>query len=160
MANPELLPLADAAGREALASREPASRDLDRVRRLARLLDHRMVDPLLGFLLPGVGDLIGSVLGLYIVVVAVRRRVSPVVIARMLLNLAIDAGLGVVPVIGDLADLAFKANEKNVALLVDRHATGKATGRDWLAVAGALAAFAAVVGLLVYLVVAVIRAVT
>lgn len=133
--------------------------DLERVRTLSRVLDHYLVDPLLGLVLPGAGDLLGSLLGLYIVSIAVRRRTSPILIARMLLNLAIDAGIGLVPLLGDVADIAFKANDKNVQLLLDRPHTGRATARDWLAVVGALAALAAVIGLAVYAVVAVIRAV-
>src|SRR5262245_19286556 len=66
--------------------------DLEQVRKLTRVLDHYLVDPLLGLLLPGVGDLIGSMLGLYLVGLAVQRGTSPVIIARMLLNLALDAG--------------------------------------------------------------------
>jgi Domain of unknown function (DUF4112) len=136
----------------------PVPRELARVRTLARVLDHYMVDPLLGLVLPGVGDLIGSVIGLYVVAIAVRRKVSPVVIARMLLNLAIDAGIGVVPLIGDFADLAFKANAKNFALLVERHDTGKASAKDWLAVGGAVLVFVAVLGLASYAIVAIVRA--
>jgi uncharacterized protein DUF4112 len=134
--------------------------DIERARTLARVLDHYMVDPLLGFLLPGAGDLVGSLLGLYMVGVAVRRRMSPVIIARMLLNLALDAAIGAVPVLGDIADFAFKANRRNLALLEDRRATGRATGRDWLAVVGALAVFAAVVGAVIYGVIALVRAVS
>jgi hypothetical protein len=132
--------------------------ELQRARALTRVLDHYMVDPLLGLLLPGVGDLIGSLLGLYLVAIAVRRRMSPVIVARMLLNLALDAALGVIPLLGDLADFAYKANEHNLALLIARHDTGKATPRDWLAVAGAVAAFAAVVGLVIYAVAALLHA--
>src|SRR5437868_11839412 len=124
--------------------------EIQRVRTLARVLDHYLVDPLLGLLLPGAGDLVGSLLGLYIVGVAVRRRMSPVIIARMLLNLALDAVLGFVPLVGDIVDFVYKANDKNVALLTDRHVTGKARARDWLAVGGAAVAFAAVIGLAIY----------
>lgn len=133
--------------------------ELARVRAVTRLLDHHMVDPLLGLVLPGVGDLIGSMLGFYVVAIAVRRKVSPVVIARMLLNLAFDAAIGFVPVIGDLADLGFKAHAKNLALLTTRHETGQARARDWLAVGGALLAFVAVVGLVIYALVAVLGAI-
>jgi hypothetical protein len=136
-----------------------ADPELDRAKTLTRVLDHYMVDPLIGLVLPGAGDLIGSVLGLYIVGIAVRRRVSPVVIARMLLNLAIDAGIGLVPLLGDIADVAFKANTKNLQLVTNRHATGQATARDWLAVGGALLALISVLGLAIYAVVAVVRAI-
>jgi len=137
-----------------------ADLELERVRKLTRVLDHYMVDPLLGFVLPGIGDLIGSLVGLYVVGIAVRRKASPVIVARMLLNLAIDAGIGIVPLLGDVADIAFKANDKNLRLLVDRPDTRKATARDWLAVGGALVAFGAVVALAIWAVVAVVRAIT
>jgi hypothetical protein len=133
--------------------------DIARARTLSRVLDHYLVDPLLGLVLPGAGDLIGSLLGLYVVAVAVRRRMSPVIIARMLLNLALDAGIGFIPLVGDIADFVFKANEKNLALLVGRHQTGRATARDWLAVGGAALVFAAVIGLVIYVVAAVVRAI-
>lgn len=136
-----------------------AEPDLEGVRKLTRVLDHYLVDPLLGLVLPGVGDLIGSMLGLYLVGLAVQRRMAPVTIARMLLNLALDAGLGLVPVVGDLADFAFKANEKNLALLSQRPVAGKATARDWLVVGGAVLAFVAVIALVIYAIVALIRAI-
>jgi hypothetical protein len=145
--------------RTAPSSDLPLPVEIERARTLTRVLDRYGVDPLLGLFLPGVGDVIGSLLGLYLVAIAVRRRMSPVIVARMLLNLAFDAVLGAIPLIGDVADFAYKANERNFALLVDRRETGKATARDWLAVGGAAAAFAAVIGLVIYAVVALIRAI-
>src|SRR3954466_2138004 len=94
--------------------------DVERVRKLAKVMDHYMVDPLLGLVLPGAGDIIGSLLGLYTVALAIRRKMSPVIVARMLLNLAIDAAIGIIPLLGDIADIGFKANQKNVALLAER----------------------------------------
>jgi hypothetical protein len=136
-----------------------AASDIERARTVARLLDHYLLDPLLGLILPGAGDLIGSLLGLYLVAIALRRRMSPVIIARMLLNLALDAGLGLVPLVGDLADFAFRANRRNLALLTARRPTGRATARDWLAVLGAAALFLALLGAIVYVFIAAIRAV-
>jgi len=125
--------------------------EVERVRKFARVLDTYMIDPLIGLLLPGAGDLLGSALGLYTVVLATRRKLSPVVIARMLLNLALDAVLGVIPLVGDLADIAYKANNKNIDLLVDpAHAGGRATRRDWLAVGGAVLVFVAAIALVIY----------
>lgn len=133
--------------------------EVERVRRLARVLDHYLVDPLIGLVLPGAGDLIGSLLGLYTVAVAVRRKMSPVIVARMLMNLALDALLGVVPLLGDVTDVFYKANEKNVRLLVDRDANdGRATARDWATIIGAAVVFGAAIGLTIYALVAVIRA--
>lgn len=131
-------------------------REIERARTLARVLDHYLVDPLLGFFLPGIGDVIGSVLGLYIVVLAARRHASPIVIARMLMNLGADAALGVIPIVGDAIDFGFHANERNLKLLGER-STGRAHASDWLAVGGAIAVFVAIVGLVVWGIVALVH---
>jgi hypothetical protein len=113
-----------------------ADREIERVRTFAKVMDNYFVDPLVGLLLPGAGDVASSVLGLYTVGIALRRKMSPVIIARMLLNLAFDAALGVIPFIGDIGDLIVRANTKNVALLETRSEHGgRATGRDWAMVA-------------------------
>ena len=133
--------------------------EITRARKLASVLDHFLVDPILGFILPGVGDVVGSLLGLYTVGVAVRRKMSPVIIARMLMNLALDAVIGIVPLAGDIADFAFKANKKNVALLETRAETGKATAKDWLVVVGAALLFGAAIGCAFLLVRAIVHAI-
>lgn len=131
----------------------------DWARRLARLLDSAIripgtdlsfgLDPILGALLPELGDALSGVLSLALLTVAFRERVPKVVFARMLLNIAIDAILGAFPLVGDLFDFAFKANEKNLALL-ERYAgsgdpTRSATWGDRLVVGAAFAlAFALV----------------
>jgi len=132
-------------------------RELARVQTLARVMDHYLVDPLIGFVLPGIGDAIGSLIGLYIVAVAWRRRVSPVLIARMILNLGADMVLGVLPIVGDAFDMSFKAHQRNAELLVQR-TTGRATWRDWVVVGLAAAAYVAVVALVVWGVIAIVRA--
>jgi uncharacterized protein DUF4112 len=116
----------------------PHDPHLARAEALARWLDDRFLDPLLGFFLPGIGDLIGTLLGFYVVGVGLKKRVKGIVIARMLLNLGVDALVGLVPLAGDLFDVGWKANKRNVALLRNREA-GVSTWRDWLAVLGALA---------------------
>jgi hypothetical protein len=135
------------------------SAEIEGLRTLTRVLDRYMVDPLLGLILPGAGDLIGSMLGLYVVGIALRRRMSPVIVARMLLNLALDAGLGLIPFLGDIADFAFKANDRNLALLLERGDARTATARDWLVVVGAALVFLTVIGLVIYAIVAFVRAI-
>ena len=137
---------------------DPHDVELARVTRIARILDDGFVDPLLG-LIPGVGDTIGSLLGLYVVGLALRRKVAPIIIARMFLNLAIDAAVGAVPFLGDIFDLVWKANDKNVKLLTDRSAHGgKASAKDWLAVVGAAAVFIGVVVLVIWAIGAILGA--
>ena len=113
--------------------------DIRAAETLAKWMDDRLLDPIMGFFAPGVGDVIGSVLGLYVVGVAFRRKLPLVTISRMLMNLGIDALVGAVPVAGDLFDVAWKANKRNVRLLRERHEARADTAGDWLRVAGAFA---------------------
>ena len=78
------------------------------------------LDPIVG-LLPGAGDLVTGFFSVMILVHSIRLRIPKVVIARMLLNTALDLLTGVVPLVGDLFDAAFKANLRNLQLL-ERHA--------------------------------------
>ena len=127
---------------------------------LARILDRNFVDPILGLIFPGIGDLAGSLLGLYAVSLALRRRMSPVVIARMLLNLAADTLLGAIPLFGDLFDFGFRAHERNARLLAERaEHGGRATARDWLLVAGAAILFVGSLALAAYALIALLRAI-
>jgi hypothetical protein len=98
--------------------------DLARARRLAKLLDAQFsiagikfgFDAIVG-LVPAVGDTIALLAGLYPIHVARKHQLGRDVEHRMIVNLAIDYFGGIVPIIGDLFDVSFKANLKNVALL-------------------------------------------
>lgn len=99
---------------------------LRRLDGLARLLDERFgipgtpwrigLDGLLGFI-PGVGDVIAGGLSLYLLMEARRLGLPRHLQARMLANIAADVVVGSVPVVGDLFDVAFKANRRNLKLL-------------------------------------------
>ena len=101
---------------------------LARVRRIARLMDSSVglpgtrfrfgLDGLFG-LAPVAGDAAGALVALYIVWEARRMGAPPVLLARMLGNVAVDTLGGSVPLLGDLLDLTFKANLRNIALLED-----------------------------------------
>jgi hypothetical protein len=111
-------------------------RELARAESLARWLDGRYLDPLVGLFLPGVGDLTTAGFGLYLVLLAIRRRLPAVVIARMLLNLSLDAVLGGIPLLGDFFDFVYRANLKNLALLKARYQTRRYTAGDLAVVLG------------------------
>jgi hypothetical protein len=107
---------------------------------LARWLDGRHVDPVLGFLLPGVGDLLSAGLGMFPIVLAWRRRAPKALVARMILNLAADAAGGSIPIVGDVWDFFFKAHARNHDLLRSRMHAGEVRSRasDTLVILGAL----------------------
>lgn len=115
--------------------------EVERVEALAGWLDRLYLDPLVGFLLPGLGDIVTSAIGLYAVKVAIARRLPVAVIGRMFVNLAVDALIGAIPVIGDIFDAFFKAHTRNARLLRERHATRRATAGDWAIVVVAALAF-------------------
>ena len=71
-------------------------------------------------LIPGVGDAAGAVLAGWILVEAIRLGASRATLVRIAGNIALDAGVGAVPLIGDIFDFAWKANVRNVTLL-ERH---------------------------------------
>lgn len=75
------------------------------------------LDSIIGLLLPGVGDTVTGVGSLTLLFVALRRGVPSVAMARMVFNIGIDALVGSVPVLGDLFDVAWKANRKNLELI-------------------------------------------
>jgi hypothetical protein len=123
-------------------ARTQTQSDTQTARTITRWLDRLQIDPILGFLVPGVGDLVTGATGLYLVVLAVRLRVPKVTIARMLVNLAVDMAVGIIPVVGDLFDVWFKANQRNLVLL-ERRAVVPARGADWAYVMGAVILFLA-----------------
>jgi hypothetical protein len=101
--------------------------DIDDLRQLADWLDTRFVVPGTGIrfgldaligLLPGIGDLITTALGGYILVRAHELGAPKVLLARMGGNLAIDSIVGAVPLFGDLFDIAFRSHKRNVTLLL------------------------------------------
>jgi hypothetical protein len=113
--------IAEAAGR-----RNPT--DISDLRQLADWLDTRFVVPGTGIrfgldaligLVPGIGDLITTALGGYILVRAHELGAPKWLLARMGLNLAIDSIIGAVPLFGDLFDIAFRSHKRNVTLLLN-----------------------------------------
>ncbi len=98
----------------------------ERINRLAWLLDSSIpipglkfrigIDALIG-LIPGIGDVIGVLLSSYIVREAARAGLPKAVLARMVLNVAIEGVIGMIPFAGDLFDAVWKANQRNAGLL-------------------------------------------
>lgn len=111
------------------------------VRRLAWILDDAVavpgtggrrigVDGIVAFV-PVVGDAAGIVLGSIIVVVGVLVGVSIPTVIRMVLHVALESLVGLIPFVGAVFDAAYKANNRNLALieadLADRAATRRSS---------------------------------
>ena len=134
-----------------------AAGNLESLRRLAELLDTRFVipgtkirfglDPILS-LVPGLGDLVSPAFAVLLLVEGLQQRVPKVVIARMLVNAFTDALIGAIPVAGNIGDIFWRANARNLELL-ERHARpGAAPSRSDYVVASLLAA---VFGIVVFI---------
>lgn len=101
-------------------------RELETLERIASLLDDRFripgtsirfgLDPILG-LIPGVGDFVAAGSAVYMIFVAARLRVPLRTRVRMVWNVFLDFLVGAVPVFGDVFDLVFKANRRNLDLI-------------------------------------------
>jgi Domain of unknown function (DUF4112) len=101
---------------------------LNRLRVLAKFMDSGWgipftkvrfgADSLIG-LVPGIGDAGAAMVSLYIVLEARKLGVPNHLLVKMLANVAIDTGLGTIPIVGDVFDMFFKSNLKNIDLLHD-----------------------------------------
>lgn len=99
-------------------------RDIERVRTLARTMDARFEiagvkfgwDSIVG-LVPVVGDVATAAVGLYPILIATKHGFSKATRLRMAANFALDLAVGAIPFAGDVFDLAFKSNLKNLTLL-------------------------------------------
>ena len=101
---------------------------LKRLERLAELSDNRFrlpftkirfgLDALIG-LVPFIGDSIGLILSLYLLFEASKLGAPLTLKIKMLWNVLVDWLIGLVPVLGDAIDVFFKANNRNMALLVE-----------------------------------------
>ncbi len=97
-------------------------------------------DALLG-LFPVAGDMVSAASTLSLFWLALERGASTVILARMLLNVAVDVLMGSIPVLGDLFDVVWKSNRKNLTLLERSTGTSTSTtaarplARDYLLVA-------------------------
>jgi hypothetical protein len=99
---------------------------LERLEALSRLLDHAFripgtdirfgLDAALG-VIPGIGDAITTLISAYLVLEARRLGLSRWDMTRMIGNIVVDAGVSSVPIAGDVFDLFWRANDKNIAIL-------------------------------------------
>lgn len=106
---------------------------LERLEKLAYILDSQWfipiinvrvgLDALLG-LIPVLGDTISLLLSAYIIYGGWRLGVPQSTVSTMIMNVVIDWAFGFIPVFGDLFDVFWRANMRNVAMIrryADKH---------------------------------------
>lgn len=137
-------------------SQEPAPGKSVWAERLVRILDDGLkvpftkgigLDAIVGFFLPVAGDALTGMGSLALLSLAIRRGVPTLILVRMVLNIGVDVVIGAMPIIGDLFDLMWRSNRRNLEL-INKHAGKKsgASAGDYLVVGlGVCLAIAAVV---------------
>jgi hypothetical protein len=105
---------------------EPSADRFRRLDWLSRILDtawsipgtpYRIgIDGILG-LIPGIGDPLGMMLSSYLIFEAARLGAPKRILLRMVGNVALEGIVGTIPILGDIFDIAWKANVRNLALL-------------------------------------------
>lgn len=99
---------------------------LQRIRKLSRLMDTAFRipgtpfrfgwDPIIG-LLPGLGDVIDTFVSGYLFILALQFKLPRGILGWMIFNIALEAIVGAVPLLGDFFDAYFKSNIRNLTLL-------------------------------------------
>ncbi len=117
----------------------PEEASLQRLERLGQLLDSAFpipgtrfrigLDGILGFI-PGIGDATGAALSAYLIFEAARLGAPVTTVLRMVGNVAIETVVGAIPIVGDLFDIVWKANLKNLSLLRAHTAHPGSRGRS------------------------------
>lgn len=117
-----LLPDASAQQRKAVVTllapwAEKLVRGLDDLVRIPGTKFGIGLDGVVGFFFPAAGDVVTGLGSVTLLFLALRHKVPTVVIGRMLINIAVDTLVGSVPIVGDVFDLFWKSNRKNLDLI-------------------------------------------
>jgi Domain of unknown function (DUF4112) len=90
------------------------------------------LDAIIGWV-PGIGDAIAGLASLLIIFVAWKRGAPRITLTRMVANVLLETGVGMIPIVGDVAHIAWKSNRRNFNLLIrERERPRQHKWRDWV----------------------------
>ncbi|MGV3483833.1 MAG: DUF4112 domain-containing protein [Planctomycetaceae bacterium] len=145
-----------------------AAADLQWVESLTRLLDSQFripgthirfgADFLLG-LVPGAGSLVSMAFSGLMIATMAKHGASGKLAGRMLINVLLDTLVGSVPVLGNVFDLFYKANVRNLKLMKEHYHEGKHTGSIWPILLLILVVFLVALAILTFVIVLFLRAI-
>jgi hypothetical protein len=107
------------------------------------------LDPIMS-LVPIVGGIPSLAISGVLILTMMRHGASGNVVVRMVLNVLLDTIVGIIPIIGNIFDFAYKANDRNVRLLREHYAEGKYQGSGKGLLAVALLGVLLIFGLLIW----------
>lgn len=105
---------------------QPHAADLARLRKLAQKMDSAFKIPGLSIrlgwdsvfgLIPVVADAVTLLPSVFILRESLRMGASKTTMARMAVNVGIDLAIGSIPLVGDVFDIGWRSNTRNVDLL-------------------------------------------
>lgn len=112
-------------------------KELVKVSKLVKLMDSAFkipgtnksfgIDPILN-LIPYGGAIAGFIISSYLILSMIKNGASSKVIGKMIGNIALDATVGAVPILGTFFDFMFKANKRNLILATEYFEEGKHRG--------------------------------
>jgi hypothetical protein len=137
----------------------PAIEEIRWIESIANLMDSKFtlpgtrfkfgLDPIIG-LIPGIGDITSFAISGLLVTIMARHDASGKVVILMLLNILLDAIIGGIPIIGNLFDFVYKANNKNIRLLKNHYGKGKHQGSGKGIIIGLTVILLLLIGLMIY----------
>lgn len=107
-------------------------------------------------LIPGAGDMVSLGMSGVLVATMAKNGASPRLAARMLFNVALDALVGSIPILGNIFDLVYKANYRNAVLMREYYEEGKHEGSVWPVVIGVLVGILVIFILLIWALIAMV----
>lgn len=118
-------------------NRKPIPPQLQKLAKLAKLMDSQFripgtsitfgIDPILD-LIPGLGTIVDYGISAYLMIALWKNGASGKLVMKMFYNITIDAVVGAIPVLGNIFDVFYKANRKNVVLAIEHFEEGKHQG--------------------------------
>lgn len=103
-------------------------------------------------LIPYAGDMISFGISGILVLAMARHGVSTWILLRMLWNLFLDTTIGAIPILGDIFDLGYRANTRNLNLLREHYDAGGEKGSAWKAILMVLLMLFVMFLLMIYLI--------
>jgi hypothetical protein len=123
-----------------MTRRYSTHRSLKHIDYLAKLMDAQFrvpgtnfrfgLDAIIG-LIPGGGDLSTFAVSGYMLWIMAKNGASGYVLARMVLNVLLDTIIGSIPLIGDVFDMFYKSNMRNLRLMQEHYREGRHRGSAW-----------------------------
>lgn len=142
-----------------MKQRSPLPARLQYLASLSRMMDSRFripgtnvrfgLDAIIG-LIPGAGDISTFAISAGLMMIMAKNGASGYIIARMVFNVLVDAVIGMIPLLGDVFDVFYKANNRNLRLLEEHYVEGRHHGSAWKVIIPVLIILFIVIAAIVY----------